>query len=158
MIGETTFDRVLIRGGGALLALIWIAPLAYAVWAAFHPPAFEARFELTAPLTLDNFAAAWSQAPFARYFLNTFLLVTMILSAAAPAVHAGRLCLRKARISRQDGAVHADPDAVAGDAGHPAGRELQDHAGASDWSTRSSPSACPILPPALRSSCCGRPS
>jgi sn-glycerol 3-phosphate transport system permease protein len=81
MIGETTFDRVLIRGGGALLALIWIAPLAYAVWAAFHPPAFEARFELTAPLTLDNFAAAWSQAPFARYFLNTILLVTMILSA-----------------------------------------------------------------------------
>jgi sn-glycerol 3-phosphate transport system permease protein len=81
MIGETTFDRMLIRGGGALLALIWIAPLAYAVWAAFHPPAFEARFELTAPLTLDNFAAAWSQAPFARYFLNTILLVTMILSA-----------------------------------------------------------------------------
>jgi sn-glycerol 3-phosphate transport system permease protein len=54
MIGETTFDRVLIRGGGALLALIWIAPLAYAVWAAFHPPAFEARFELTAPLTLTT--------------------------------------------------------------------------------------------------------
>ena len=81
MIGETTFDRVLIRGGGALLALIWIAPLAYAVWAAFHPPAFEARFELMAPLTLGNFASAWSQAPFARYFLNTILLVTMILSA-----------------------------------------------------------------------------
>ena len=81
MIGETTFDRILIRGGGALLALIWIAPLAYAIWAAFHPPAFEARFELTAPLTLDNFSAAWAQAPFARYFLNTILLVTMILSA-----------------------------------------------------------------------------
>jgi sn-glycerol 3-phosphate transport system permease protein len=81
MIGETTFDRLLIRGGGALLALIWIAPLGYAIWAAFHPPAFEARFELTAPLTLDNFASAWAQAPFARYFLNTILLVTMILSA-----------------------------------------------------------------------------
>jgi sn-glycerol 3-phosphate transport system permease protein len=81
MIGETTFDRLLIRGSGALLALIWIAPLAYAIWAAFHPPAFEARFELTAPLTLDNFASAWAQAPFARYFLNTILLVTMILSA-----------------------------------------------------------------------------
>ena len=81
MIGETLFDRVLIRGGGALLALLWILPLLYAVWAAFHPAAFEARFDLTAPLTLDNFASAWSQAPFARYFLNTILLVTMILVA-----------------------------------------------------------------------------
>ncbi|MBU2483800.1 MAG: carbohydrate ABC transporter permease [Alphaproteobacteria bacterium] len=81
MIGETLYDRLLIRGGGALLALIWIIPLAYAIWAAFHPPAFEARFELMAPLTLDNFRSAWAQAPFARYFLNTILLVTMILSA-----------------------------------------------------------------------------
>jgi sn-glycerol 3-phosphate transport system permease protein len=34
-----------------------------------------------APLTLDNFATAWSAAPFARYFLNTALLVTGILVA-----------------------------------------------------------------------------
>lgn len=80
MIRETAFDRLLFRGGGVLLALIWIAPLAYAVWAAFHPPAFEARFELTAPLTLENFVSAWAQAPFARYFINTILLVTMVLS------------------------------------------------------------------------------
>ncbi|MEQ8482243.1 MAG: carbohydrate ABC transporter permease [Hoeflea sp.] len=80
MIRETAFDRMLFRGGGVLLALIWIAPLAYAVWAAFHPPAFEARFELTAPLTLENFVSAWAQAPFARYFINTILLVTMVLS------------------------------------------------------------------------------
>ena len=80
MIRETLFDRVLVRIAGALLALLWIVPLAYAVWAAFHPAAFEARFELLAPLTLDNFASAWSQAPFARYFLNTILLVAMILS------------------------------------------------------------------------------
>ena len=81
MIGETLYDRVLIRGGGAMLALLWIVPLAYAIWAAFHPPAFEARFELMAPLTPDNFRSAWAQAPFARYFLNTILLVTMILCA-----------------------------------------------------------------------------
>jgi len=30
---------------------------------------------------LRNFANAWNAAPFARYFLNTFLLVTMILAA-----------------------------------------------------------------------------
>ncbi|HEY5794647.1 MAG TPA: carbohydrate ABC transporter permease [Bosea sp. (in: a-proteobacteria)] len=66
--------------GAILLALIWILPLAYAVWAAFHPAEFTTRFVLTAPLTLDNFARAWAAAPFARYFLNTFMLVTMILA------------------------------------------------------------------------------
>lgn len=61
------------------LAFIWILPLFYAVWAAFHPPEFSTRLTLTAPLTLDNFARAWAAAPFARYFLNTFMLVTLVL-------------------------------------------------------------------------------
>ena len=65
--------------GAILLALIWILPLAYAVWAAIHPSEYTTNFVLTAPLTLDNFKRAWSAAPFARYFLNTFVLVTMIL-------------------------------------------------------------------------------
>ena len=38
------------------------------------------RFTLFAPLTLDNFARAWDAAPFPRYFLNTALLVAMILA------------------------------------------------------------------------------
>jgi len=63
-----------------LLGLIWVAPLLYAVWAAFHPTGYATRFDLTAPLTLANFAAAWDAAPFARYFLNTFVLVTAILA------------------------------------------------------------------------------
>lgn len=66
--------------GAILLALIWIMPLAYAFWAAFHGAEYTTRFSLTAPLTLDNFARAWAAAPFARYFLNTFLLVTLILA------------------------------------------------------------------------------
>ena len=39
------------------------------------------RFDLFAPLTLENFRIAWDQAPFGRYFLNTFMLVTSILAA-----------------------------------------------------------------------------
>jgi sn-glycerol 3-phosphate transport system permease protein len=62
-----------------LLALLWILPLVYATWTAFHPPEFSTRFALDAPLTLDNFRRAWEAAPFARYFLNTTLLVLMIL-------------------------------------------------------------------------------
>lgn len=63
-----------------VLALLWILPLAYAVWTAFHPAEYSTRFVLTAPLTLDNFRNAWAAAPFARYFLNTAMLVTMILA------------------------------------------------------------------------------
>ena len=62
------------------LALLWILPLAYAVWTAFHASEYSTRFTLLAPLTLDNFARAWVAAPFARYFLNTTLLVAMVLA------------------------------------------------------------------------------
>ena len=65
--------------GAALLAIVWILPLAYAVWAAFHPSEYTTRFDLLAPLTLENFERAWAAAPFARYFLNTIALVTFIL-------------------------------------------------------------------------------
>lgn len=66
--------------GAWLLALLWVLPLAYAVWTAFHPGEYSTRFDLLAPLTLDNFARAWAAAPFGRYFVNTALLVTMILA------------------------------------------------------------------------------
>jgi len=64
-----------------VLALLWLLPLLYALWTAFHPAAYATRFVPDAPLTLQNFANAWHAAPFPRYFLNTFLLVTMILAA-----------------------------------------------------------------------------
>ena len=73
--------RSLEAGGAWLLGALWILPLAYAFWTAFHPAEFSTRFVLTAPITLDNFARAWSAAPFARYFLNTTLLCAMILAA-----------------------------------------------------------------------------
>ncbi len=66
--------------GAWLLALLWILPLAYAVWTAFHASEYSTRFALFAPLTLDNFRRAWDAAPFARYFLNTAMLVLMILA------------------------------------------------------------------------------
>ena len=72
-------STVLETLGSWLLGLLWILPLVYAMWTAFHPAAYEVRFDLTAPLTLDNFLTAWVAAPFARYFLNTFLLITLIL-------------------------------------------------------------------------------
>ena len=61
--------------------MLWVLPLLYALWTAFHPSEFSTRFVLAAPLSLENFAKAWQAAPFARYFLNTVMLVTMVLAA-----------------------------------------------------------------------------
>jgi sn-glycerol 3-phosphate transport system permease protein len=69
------------KGAAWLLGLAWVAPLLYAAWASIHPAALATHFELLAPLTLDNFRKAWSYAPFARHFVNTMVLVTMVLSA-----------------------------------------------------------------------------
>ncbi len=77
----TVYDRLLNTLGAWALGLIWFLPLIYAFWTAFHPSAYSVRFDLLAPLTLENFANAWAAAPFARYFLNTIVLVTMILAA-----------------------------------------------------------------------------
>ena len=65
--------------GAWVLALLWASPLLYALWTAFHGAAFATHFTLAAPLTLDNFRAAWDAAPFPRYFLNSFLLVSGVL-------------------------------------------------------------------------------
>src|SRR6185437_9734413 len=62
-----------------VLALLWISPLAFAFWAAFHDPIEVTRFHLLAPLTLHNFVSAWEAAPFARYFLNTVMVMTLII-------------------------------------------------------------------------------
>jgi sn-glycerol 3-phosphate transport system permease protein len=61
------------------LALLWILPLLFAGWTAFHPAEYSGHLALDAPWTLDNFRRAWDAAPFARYFLNTTALVLMIL-------------------------------------------------------------------------------
>jgi sn-glycerol 3-phosphate transport system permease protein len=73
--------RALETVGAWMLGALWILPLVYAVWTAFHPGEFSTRFAPGAPLTLDNFARAWASAPFARYMVNTVLLVTMVLAA-----------------------------------------------------------------------------
>jgi len=75
------FQNALETVAAWFLALLWIAPLAYAFWAAFHPSQYAVHFDIFAPLTLDNLREALSQAPFLRYAFNTFILVTTILFA-----------------------------------------------------------------------------
>ncbi|MBF7688224.1 carbohydrate ABC transporter permease [Acinetobacter sp. EC24] len=60
-------------------ALLWLLPLLLAVWTAFHPAELQGQFILFSQVTIDNFVQAWHTAPFARYFLNTSLLVILIV-------------------------------------------------------------------------------
>ncbi|MBI0539625.1 carbohydrate ABC transporter permease [Roseomonas sp. KE2513] len=74
------FWRALEGVGAVILATLWVLPLLFAFWAAFHGAEYTTRLELGAPLTLENFRRAWDAAPFARYFLNTTVLVTLIFA------------------------------------------------------------------------------
>jgi len=65
---------------GVLVAIVWVSPLVFALWAAFHTPTDAMNFNLTAPWTLANFREAWAGAPWLQYFLNSFLLVTTVLA------------------------------------------------------------------------------
>jgi sn-glycerol 3-phosphate transport system permease protein len=67
--------------GAWLLAALWLAPILFAAYAAFHPPQYLTSLDLTAPLTLANFERAFAAAPFAQYMMNTTILVTGILAA-----------------------------------------------------------------------------
>ena len=44
--------------GAILLAIIWISPLLFAFWAAFHSTSDAVNFNITSAWTLDNFRTA----------------------------------------------------------------------------------------------------
>ena len=81
IVGPPPRTQWLEHVAAVLLAIFWVLPLIYAFWAAFHPPEFATRLDLFAPLSLENFGRAWAVAPFARYNLNTTLLVTIVLAS-----------------------------------------------------------------------------
>lgn len=62
-----------------LLGILWLLPLVYTFWAAFHPAEHVTQFALSAPLTLEHFKTAWQQAPFMRYMFNTLVITGLIL-------------------------------------------------------------------------------
>jgi sn-glycerol 3-phosphate transport system permease protein len=79
VVAHRPWDMWLETVGAWLLGILWLLPLLYALWAAFHPSFYATRFDPLAPLTLANFKSAWQAAPFARYLLNTTLLVSLIV-------------------------------------------------------------------------------
>jgi len=66
--------------GAILLAVVWISPLLFATWAAFHSATAAVSLDPWAPWTLQNFRAVWANAPWLGYFLNTVQLVSLVLA------------------------------------------------------------------------------
>lgn len=61
-----------------ILALLWAIPLFWLVLTSFKPSSEVA--DLTSlSFTLENFKAAWQGAPFGQYYLNTIIIVTVVL-------------------------------------------------------------------------------
>ena len=47
--------------------LLWVLPLAYAFWTAFHPPEYATKFAILAPLTLENFVNGATKKDMAEF-------------------------------------------------------------------------------------------
>ena len=47
---NVAFHDLLETAAAWFLALLWVSPLAYAFWAAFHPSQYAVHFDLMAPL------------------------------------------------------------------------------------------------------------
>ncbi|SMX44017.1 carbohydrate ABC transporter permease [Maliponia aquimaris] len=74
-------NRILFGTMSVVLAGVWGLPFFYSVWTAFHDEIYAANFKWDAPIVFENFVTAWNSAPFALYFVNTFILITIVLVA-----------------------------------------------------------------------------
>jgi multiple sugar transport system permease protein len=70
--------RFALHGVLASLAIVWLFPVAWAIYTSFRPYAETAArgyVSLPASLTLDNYGRAWSEAGLPHFFANTVLIV-----------------------------------------------------------------------------------
>ena len=74
--------RILLLIVTALLAISWAVPVVWALVASLRPasePLGRGDVWFAFPLTFENYVRAWSLAPFDLYYVNTIVIVTMIL-------------------------------------------------------------------------------
>lgn len=65
------------------LALIWSVPVIWSLIASFRPandPMSRGDVWFSTHLTVENYTRAWSLAPFGQYYVNTIVVVLMILA------------------------------------------------------------------------------
>ncbi|RLD03683.1 MAG: hypothetical protein DRI65_12395, partial [Chloroflexota bacterium] len=65
------------------LALLWSVPVIWAIIASFRPPndpMSRGDVWFSNSLTFENYTRAWSLAPFGQYYINTIVVVLLILA------------------------------------------------------------------------------
>ncbi len=89
-VGPSRFESFLRRLGHwglnlvtAFMALLWSVPVIWALVASFRPagdPISRGDVWFSHTLSLENYIRAWSLAPFGQYYINTIVVVLIILS------------------------------------------------------------------------------
>lgn len=77
-----SLGRILLYVFVALTALVWLVPIAGAIFASFRPFADTVRngfFSWPSSLTLDNYRNAWEQGDIARKYWNTVVILVPAL-------------------------------------------------------------------------------
>ena len=80
---KSTVWRIAGLTVGVVIALLWMMPLIWSVVASLRPinePFARGHVWFGSTLSLANYIRAFQIAPFGRYFINTVLMVTAILS------------------------------------------------------------------------------
>jgi len=80
---KSTVGRIAGLTVGVVIALLWMMPLIWSVVASLRPinePFARGHVWFGSTLSLANYIRAFQIAPFGRYFINTVLMVTAILS------------------------------------------------------------------------------
>lgn len=66
-----------------LLAILWSVPVIWAIVASFRPASdamSRGDIWFSGNLTIENYTRAWSLAPFGKYYINTIIVVLIILA------------------------------------------------------------------------------
>ncbi len=77
-----TLGRILLYAFISVAALLWLVPIAGAIFASFRPYADTVRdgfFSWPQSLTLDNYRNAWEQGDILRKYLNTVVILVPAL-------------------------------------------------------------------------------
>jgi multiple sugar transport system permease protein len=75
---RTPTRRVLLHAFLIFMAIVWLFPIAYAIYTSFRPYAETNRLgyvSIGGTYNLDNYLNAWNRAELPHYFLNTVIIV-----------------------------------------------------------------------------------
>ena len=75
---KTPIRRVILQAFLIFMAIVWLFPIAYAIYTSFRPYGETNRLgyvSIGGTYNLDNYVNAWDRAELPHYFLNTVIIV-----------------------------------------------------------------------------------